>query len=121
MPEYKIRLGKLGEAAVVRWLRRQGGVIVARNRHYAGGELDIVAWWQERWCFIEVKTRRQHQDRYGGLEEAVTDAKLERLEVASQAFLQGVAPGSAAMDLVAFVALAANERLSVRFLEINRL
>ena len=54
--------GLEGEDAVWLYLRRRNYVVVAR-RWSAGnlpGDLDLIAWQDERICFIEVKTRTAH-------------------------------------------------------------
>ncbi|MFH0873819.1 MAG: YraN family protein [Candidatus Komeilibacteria bacterium] len=121
MFNYKQRLGKQGESAVVRWIRQQGGTVIARNKHYSGGELDIVAWWQDRLCFIEVKTRRYNDDNYGGLDEAITAVKLNKLNVAAQAFLQGLVSELPARYLIALVIINNNKQFTIRLVEIEEI
>lgn len=56
-------IGKRGERAAERLLRRCGLVILARNWRAAGGELDLTALEGETVVFVEVKTRARGFDR----------------------------------------------------------
>ncbi len=58
-----LRMGRYGENAACRLLRRKGYPILARNYKTPRGEADIVARDGATLCFIEVKTRRWHPDR----------------------------------------------------------
>jgi putative endonuclease len=49
--------GRRGEDLAHRHLQQVGYTIVARNWRGAGGEIDVVAWHQERLVFVEVKSR----------------------------------------------------------------
>ena len=51
-------LGRAGEAAAVRFLRRRGLVIVARNLRSRLGEIDLLARDGSTLVFVEVKARR---------------------------------------------------------------
>ena len=51
-------LGQAGEAAAVRFLRRRGLVIVARNLRSRLGEIDLLARDGSTLVFVEVKARR---------------------------------------------------------------
>jgi putative endonuclease len=51
-------LGRAGERAAERVLRRAGLTILARNWRAAGGELDLAALEGDTLVFVEVKTRR---------------------------------------------------------------
>lgn len=54
--------GMEGENAAYFYLSRKGYRVVAR-RWSAGnvpGDVDLIAWWNELLCFIEVKTRTAH-------------------------------------------------------------
>ena len=65
MPWWKARaslstraLGQAGETAAVRYLRRRGLVILARNLRSRLGEIDLLARDGSTLVFVEVKTRR---------------------------------------------------------------
>jgi len=49
--------GRRAERAAERMLRKAGLVILARNWHAAGGELDLAALEGETLVFVEVKSR----------------------------------------------------------------
>ncbi|HNT29891.1 MAG TPA: YraN family protein [bacterium] len=73
--------GTIGEQHAVELLRQKGYAILCTNYH-AGrwGEIDIIARQGKTFVFVEVKTRRG--DRTSLPEEAVTPAKLRKLEKA---------------------------------------
>jgi putative endonuclease len=51
-------IGELGERLVAKWLRKQGGKVLARNfASPEGGEVDIVCRRGRALTFVEVKTR----------------------------------------------------------------
>src|SRR5436190_19167915 len=70
-------LGRRGEDAAARYLRRLGYVIVARGHRDNIGELDLVAVDGRTVVFIEVKTRTTHDA--GHPADAVDEAKQRRL------------------------------------------
>jgi putative endonuclease len=70
-------LGRRGEDAAARYLRKLGYVIVARGHRDNIGELDLIAVDGRTVVFIEVKTRTTHDA--GHPAEAVDEAKQRRL------------------------------------------
>ena len=70
-------LGRRGEDAAARYLRKLGYVIVARGHRDNIGELDLVAVDGRTVVFIEVKTRTTHDA--GHPADAVDEAKQRRL------------------------------------------
>ena len=70
-------LGRRGEDAAARYLRRLGYTIVARGHRDHIGELDLVAVDGRTLVFIEVKTRTTHDA--GHPADAVDEAKQQRL------------------------------------------
>jgi len=71
-------LGALGEQLAVEHLRALGLQILARNWRCRYGELDVIAADGDHTVvFVEVKTRTG--DRFGGVAEAVTRAKVRRI------------------------------------------
>jgi putative endonuclease len=55
----KKRLGRRGEKAAARFLKRRGLQILARNLHLGRGEIDIVALDGSTLVFVEVKSRTE--------------------------------------------------------------
>ncbi len=94
-------LGRQGEAAAARYLKRLGYKIVARSRRSRLGEMDIVAVDGRTVVFVEVKTRRSHSA--GHPAEAVDANKQARLTRIALAFLKGngLLEHSARFDVVA--------------------
>jgi len=70
-------LGRRGEDAAARYLRKLGYVIVARGHRDNIGELDLIAVDGRTVVFIEVKTRTTHDA--GHPADAVDEAKQRRL------------------------------------------
>lgn len=81
----KGRIGRLGEEAVMRWLRQHGFEICARNWRSGAYELDLVARKYDRLHFVEVKTRRA--DGLTSPEAALTPAKIRSLHRAARLYM----------------------------------
>lgn len=96
-----VPLGRRGEAAAARFLKRQGYKILARADRSAAGELDLVALDGRTIVFVEVKTRRSQQSGHPG--EAVDLPKQRRLTRAAEVFLKrhGLLEYPARFDVVA--------------------
>ena len=77
--ESRAEIGALGEQLAVDYLGQLGLRVVVRNWRCRYGELDIIAADDAARAvvFVEVKTRTGEQ--YGGVEQAVTPAKVRRL------------------------------------------
>jgi putative endonuclease len=80
----QIPLGRRGERAAEKYLRRSGYRIVARNFRAAGAEIDLVAMDDETLVFVEVKTRRSRDA--GAPEEAVDERKQAQIRRAAEMF-----------------------------------
>ena len=76
-------LGRKGERAAERLLRRAGLTILARNWRAAGGELDLAALEGDTLVFVEVKTRESgfRSDR-----PVVSRSQRQRTARAARAF-----------------------------------
>ncbi len=70
-------LGRRGEDAAERYLRKLGYIILARGHKDHIGELDLIAVDGRTLVFVEVKTRTTHDA--GHPADAVDEAKQERL------------------------------------------
>ena len=75
-------LGRQGEDAAAKYLRKQGMRILRRNERNSCGEIDLIARDGDTLVFVEVKTRRD-----GIPAEAVTPAKERCLTRTAMHFL----------------------------------
>lgn len=78
--------GSVGERAAVRYMKKRGYRIVARNYENRLGEIDVIALDGETIVFVEVKTRRT--SRKGQPVEAVDIRKQRQILKTAQAFLK---------------------------------
>ncbi len=76
-------LGREGERAAARHLRRRGFRVITRGYNTSRGEIDLIARDGDTLVFVEVKTRRE-----GCPLEAVTPEKERRLTLAALHFLR---------------------------------
>ncbi|MBI4446567.1 MAG: YraN family protein [Acidobacteria bacterium] len=79
-------LGRWGEWIALKYLRRQGWDIVARNWKGYGGEVDLIAYDGPALVFVEVKTRRTPAAL--GPADNVTRRKERKLEELALQFLR---------------------------------
>jgi putative endonuclease len=94
-------LGRRGEEAAARFLKRLGYKILARGRRLAPGELDLVALDGRTIVFVEVKTRTTAD--VGHPAEAVDAVKQRKLTRLAVTFLKrhGLLEFPARFDVVA--------------------
>jgi putative endonuclease len=78
-------LGKEGEKAAERYLRKKGYRVVERNYRCSAGEVDLIVLDRRVVVFVEVKTRTDH--RFGTPLEAVEFRKQQKMIQAAQFFL----------------------------------
>ena len=71
------RVGKLGEKAAQKFLKKQGYRIRETGFRCRQGEIDIVA--QKKDCLVFVEVRTKSNLEFGTPEESITRAKKERL------------------------------------------
>ena len=57
MTQKRLQLGKHGEEATVKYIKKQGYRILEKNFRTKTGEIDIIAEDKKVVAFIEVKTR----------------------------------------------------------------
>ena len=81
-------VGQLGEQIVQDYLTRRGFTIIFTHYLTREGEIDIIAKKNQRWHFVEVKTRRKVSSSSGDISEAISTHKQIRLEKAMYTFLQ---------------------------------
>lgn len=79
-------LGKAGEDAAVDMLRNKGYRILERNWKIGRKELDIIASKDQVLVVVEVKTRKN--DRFGSPVDAITEAKMQRMMQAANAYVR---------------------------------
>jgi len=84
-PLSRIRLGREGEEAAVRFLKKKRFKIVERGFRMLRGEIDIIAYDRKTLVFVEVKTRSGAG--FGIPEESVTFAKQDQLRKIAQGYL----------------------------------
>ncbi len=86
MSKRRQTIGHWGEDTAADYLSARGYSILARNVHYAHGEIDIVASRDELLIFVEVKTRSSHSFAFP--EDAVTRRKQVFMLSAAEEYLQ---------------------------------
>ncbi|QLL09189.1 YraN family protein [Mycobacterium vicinigordonae] len=95
----RAQLGALGEQLAVDHLSGLGLQILHRNWRCRYGELDVIACdtLSRTAVFVEVKTRTG--DAYGGVAQAVTEAKVRRLRRLAGLWLADQDQGWAALRI----------------------
>lgn len=78
-------LGKTGEEIAARYLSEKGFEIVARNWRYNKKELDLIAFDNDRFVVVEVKTRTT--DGWEHPKEAITKNKIRFIVEATEAYI----------------------------------
>ena len=81
----RLRLGRSGEEAAVRYLEKRRYTIVERGFRMLRGEIDIIARDGPTIVFVEVKTRRGLG--FGPPAASVTPAKQRQIRRIAQAYL----------------------------------
>jgi len=85
MTEERLMLGRQGEDAAAKFLKRQGMKVVERNLRTPVGEIDLIATDKKILAFVEVKTRRGNA--FGSPAEAVGPHKQNQIVRAAQWYL----------------------------------
>jgi putative endonuclease len=80
------KIGKSGEAAALRFLKKNGYKILEQNYRTQLGEIDIIARERQTIVFIEVKTRRSLE--YGSPKLAVTPKKQRNMSMTALYYLK---------------------------------
>jgi putative endonuclease len=110
----QLPLGRRGERAAEKHLRRIGYRIVARNFRAAGAEIDLVAMDGDTLVFVEVKTRRSRDA--GAPEEAVDERKQKRMRRAAEIFATRYRADEVEMRFDIIAVDASGERLKIELL-----
>ncbi len=101
-------VGRRGEDLAHRYLRRKGFIVVARNWRppQGGGEIDLIAWENDRAVFIEVKSRLSAAN--SAPERDVDPEKIQALRRAARDYLRrsGTDPEKARFDVIAITGSA---------------
>ncbi|MGH7932476.1 MAG: YraN family protein [Candidatus Binataceae bacterium] len=109
----RIALGRRGEAAAGRHLKRCGYRILARNFHVAGGEIDLIAMDRATLVFVEVKAR---SGAAAGLPEEAVDARKQgriRRAAAIYAARNRAGTHEIRFDVVAIMGVGRKRRLEI--------
>ena len=77
--------GDKGETIAANFLENKGFNIIERNWRHKHLEIDIIASRNNKLHFVEVKTRTN--TKFGLPEESVSQAKMNRLKTAAEAYL----------------------------------
>ena len=85
MTQKRLQLGKHGEEATVKYIKKQGYRILEKNFRTKTGEIDIIAEDKKVVAFIEVKTRTG--DQFGEPLEAVGPTKQKKIARVADQFL----------------------------------
>ena len=86
MMKSKKDLGKWGEEKAAEFLKDKGFNIKEKNVRTSFGEIDLVVTKDNRFIFVEVKTRSTKS--FGPPEVAITEFKREKLIQSAQAYMQ---------------------------------
>ena len=77
--------GKRAEEQAARFLEKRGFIVLARNFHCRGGEIDLVCRDGKALVFVEVRLRRNVS--FGGAGASITPSKQRRIILAAQHYL----------------------------------
>jgi len=112
------RIGAIGEELARHHLEAKGYRVVATNYRCRWGEIDLIARDGLEWVFVEVRARRS--GAYGTPEESLTEAKMQRLALSAQDYLQETGQWTAdaqwRIDLVAIRLGSGRRVLSIQHL-----
>ena len=110
----RVPLGRRGERAAEKYLRRNGYRIVKRNFRAAGAEIDLVAMDGDVLVFVEVKTRRGLDA--GAPHEAVDERKQKQIRRAAELFAMRYREDEIEMRFDIVAVDASGERLEIELL-----
>lgn len=78
-------IGNMGEALSIKYLKENGYIILEENFSCFIGEIDIIAFHGKYLCFIEVKTRYNHN--FGFPCESITFSKKRKIIKTAQYYI----------------------------------
>ena len=95
-------LGTKGETIARTYLENKGYEIMDQNWCFGKTEVDLIAYWDQRIIFVEVKTRTS--THYGQPEEFVTPTKQKNLQKAADEYIYLMNfKGEIRFDIIAIV------------------
>lgn len=95
-------LGRLGELLAKEYLEQHGYVILEKNWVYGRAEIDLIAFYEQKLIFVEVKTRRSVD--HGEPEDFVNWKKEKQMEFASSVYIdKRNHQGEIRFDIIAIV------------------
>lgn len=97
-----LELGRNGEEIAKRYLEQKGYKIMQQNWVYGRAEIDLIAFYEEKIIFVEVKTRRKTD--HGEPEDFVDWKKEKQLALASSVYIERRKhQGEIRFDIIAIV------------------
>lgn len=87
----RFELGRAGEQAAMRMLRKKGARVLARNYETQFGEIDLIVRLKDVIAFVEVKTRTT--DAFGAPSEAVDARKQAHIAKSAMRYIKDNALG----------------------------
>jgi putative endonuclease len=94
--------GNLGEQLAKTYLEKKGYEILDENWRYEKAEIDLIALYEGKLIFIEVKTRGKKL--FGNPEEFIDDYKEDRLKTGAEAFIEIVDfEGEVRFDIISII------------------
>ncbi len=98
MEKYRKTIGRHGEDAAEKYLKKKRYKILERNFLIRGGEIDIIAQKGEYIVFIEVKTRCDMA--FGTPAEAVTFRKIRSMKKTAEVYMQQYGEAYVRFDVI---------------------
>ena len=109
------QVGKLGEKAAQKFLKRRGYRIRETGFRCRHGEIDIIA--QKKDCLVFVEVRTKSNLDFGTPEESITQAKKERL-IASALTYTTTHQNLPALSRIDVVAIELDDKGQVKRIEL---
>jgi putative endonuclease len=95
-------LGRFGELLAFTYLEKAGYRILEKNWSYGRAEVDLIAFFEKKLIFVEVKTRRSVD--HGEPEDFVNWKKEKQMELASSVYIERKNhQGEIRFDIIAIV------------------
>ena len=111
----RAEVGKLGEKAAQKFLKKRGYRIRETGFRCRHGEIDIIA--QQKDCLVFIEVRTKSNLEFGTPEESITQAKKERL-IASALTYATTHQNIPSLWRIDFVAVELDEKGKTRRIEL---